>query len=149
MVPVMIPDFRTRNDQRNERGVALAELTIVVPIMLMLLLVVFDFGRGFMEFVSVSNGARDGARVAAQYDIDCTNSSDRATIAAAARAAAAPLPSPSITVTHNATDGTCSVEVSHTYQMVIPFVSDGFTLPIIGTVGPLWDGTMSETMVSA
>lgn len=118
--------------------------------MLALLLVVFDFGRGFLEYVSVSNGARDGARVAAQFDIDCTDSVDRDIIRAAARAAAAPLSSPAVVVSpvSPGPSGRCAVTVTHTYNVLIPFVTSGFSLPIVGDVGPLWDGTMSETMVS-
>ena len=42
----------------------------------------------------------------------------------------------------------CSVTVSHTYTPILPFVTSTFSIPVVGTVGPLWDGTMSETMVS-
>jgi hypothetical protein len=38
--------------------------------------------------------------------------------------------------------------VSYTYTPILPFVTASFTLPIVGTIGPIWDGTMSETMVS-
>ena len=116
--------------------------------MLVLLLVVFDFGRGFLEFVSVSNGARDGARLAAQYDVDCSNAGDRTKIRNAALAAAEPIANPSVTVSYDSGNKRCSVTVAHTYQMVLPFVSGQFELPMIGTVGPLWNGSMSETMVS-
>ncbi len=115
--------------------------------MLALLLVIFDFGRGFLEYVSVSNGARDGARVAAQFDIDCSDSTDRITIRDAALAAAAPLNSPTVVVSPGPS-GRCAVTVTHTYNVLIPFVTNGFSLPIVGDVGPLWNGTMSETMVS-
>ena len=144
-------DVRIGDDCRVERGAALAELALVVPIMLVLLLVVFDFGRGFLDYVSVSNGARDGARVAAQYDVDCSDSADIDLIKAAAVAAAAPLaaPTPKVTVAADTpkTDQ-CSVTVEHKYDPVIPFIDAQFELVGIGTVGPLWDGSMSETMVS-
>ena len=46
---------------------------MVVPIALALLLVVFDLGRGFLAYISVANAARDGARVAMQDDVECSN----------------------------------------------------------------------------
>ena len=59
-------------DRRREKGAALAELAMVVPVMLAMLLVVFDFGRGFHAYVSVTNGARHAARVAMYDDKTCT-----------------------------------------------------------------------------
>ena len=45
---------------------------MVIPLMLLLMLVIFDFGRGFLEYVTITNGARDAARVAMQDDKECT-----------------------------------------------------------------------------
>lgn len=125
----------------RERGAAVAELAFVVPLMLVLLLVVFDLGQGFLAFVSVTNGARDGARVALQDDVDCASSD----VQDAAQGGAGPYV---VTVSATETGGKCSVRVSYTYTPILPFVSSSFTLPFAGTIGPLWDGTMSETMVS-
>jgi Flp pilus assembly protein TadG len=126
----------------HERGAALAELAMVVPIMLALLLVVFDFGQGFLAYISVSNGARDGARVAMQDEVAC----DSATVKDAARNGASPynvvVPDPV------ESDGVCSVTVRLTYSPILPFVTTSWSLPFVGTVGPLWDGTLSHTMVS-
>ena len=55
-----IYDKRPGDGHDSERGAALAELAMVVPIMLLLLLVVFDFGQGFLAYISVTDGARDG-----------------------------------------------------------------------------------------
>ena len=143
----MHPDLQpTPRHARDERGAALAELTMVVPVMLALLLVVFDLGRGFLAYISVSNAARDGARVAMQEDVDCTN----AALATAITNAAGPY---AVTFTAMAPDGDptpgrCRVTVNYTYSPIVPFVTSSFSLPIMGTVGPLWNGNMSEMMES-
>jgi Flp pilus assembly protein TadG len=143
----MCPDLAplTGRARDKERGAALAELAMVVPLMLALLLVVFDLGRGFLAYISVSNGARDGARVAIQNDIEC----DNAGVGTAVRNGAGQYGSEAA-FTFNATvvSGRCQVTASYTYTPILPFVTSSFSLPFVGTVGPLWNGTMSETMVS-
>lgn len=126
---------------RDERGAALAELAIVLPIMLMLILVLYDFGRGFLAYVTVTNGARDAARVAMQDDKACT----AADLTTTAQNSAAPY---SVTVNVWEDAGNCYVQVSHVYSPILPFVTTSWSLPMVGQIGPLWDGTMSETMVS-
>jgi Flp pilus assembly protein TadG len=126
---------------RGERGAALAEMAMVVPIALALLLVVFDLGRGFLAYISVANAARDGARVAMQDDVGCSN----ADLSSAVNDAAGQY---AVTLSATEVSGRCSVTVSHTYTPILSFVTGSFSMPMVGTVGPLWDGTMTETMVS-
>jgi hypothetical protein len=46
------------------RGQSLVELALVLPIILLLFMAIFDFGRAIFAYNTVSNAARDGARVA-------------------------------------------------------------------------------------
>lgn len=46
------------------RGQALVEFALILPILLILLLGILDFGRAIAAYNSVSNAARSGARVA-------------------------------------------------------------------------------------
>lgn len=46
------------------RGQALVEFALVLPILLLLMMALFDFGRAVFAFNTVSNAARDGARLA-------------------------------------------------------------------------------------
>ena len=114
---------------------------MVVPIALTLLLVVFDLGRGFLASISIANAARDGARVAMQDDVGCSN----ADLASAVTNAASPY---TVTFAASLVSGRCHVTVNHTYAPILPFVTSSFSVPLMGTVGPLWSGTISETMVS-
>ena len=45
-------------------GQSLVELALVLPIVILLFLAIFDFGRAIFAYNTVSNAARDGARVA-------------------------------------------------------------------------------------
>lgn len=50
--------------RRGERGAAAVEMAIVLPLLILLLGGIVDFGRAFMREVILTNAAREGARVA-------------------------------------------------------------------------------------
>lgn len=128
--------------RRGEQGVALAELAMVVPIMLALLLVVFDLGRGFHAYISVTNGARHAARVAMEDDKTCTKSSLATFVQNGSSPYAVTFADPV------ESGGLCYVTVGYHYTPILPFVTSAFELPGIGPVGPLWDGNLSETAIA-
>ena len=49
----------------GERGQSLAEFALIVPIFLILVFAVVDFGMGFHAWITVTNSAREGARLGA------------------------------------------------------------------------------------
>jgi hypothetical protein len=49
---------------RKPRGQAVAEFALVFPIVALLLVAAFDIGRGVFAYNSVTNAAREGARLA-------------------------------------------------------------------------------------
>jgi len=53
--------FRSR---RRRRGQALVEFALVVPILLLLLIALFDVGRAVFAYNTLTNAAREGARLA-------------------------------------------------------------------------------------
>jgi TadE-like protein len=57
---------RVRSGRRpqSRRGQSLVEFALILPILLIVLLGLLDFGRAISAYNSVSNGARSGARVA-------------------------------------------------------------------------------------
>lgn len=57
----------------EERGAALIELSIVVPIITVLGLGVMEFANYFFNYQLVQNGVRDAARYAASLPYDSTN----------------------------------------------------------------------------
>jgi hypothetical protein len=60
----------------RQRGQALVEFAFVVPIFLMLLLGIVDFGMAFKAWISITNAAREGARIGAVH-ADCAAVVDR------------------------------------------------------------------------
>ena len=58
--------------RRDEHGVQLVEIAIVIPILLMLFAAVGEFGRYFYEYTTMAKAARVGARFMAAKSIDST-----------------------------------------------------------------------------
>ena len=48
----------------NERGQALVEFALVLPIFVLLLVAIFDLGRAVFAYNTLTNAAREGARMA-------------------------------------------------------------------------------------
>jgi Flp pilus assembly protein TadG len=50
--------------KRNERGAALVEAAITIPLILLISVAIFEFGRAYQTWEVLTNAAREGARVA-------------------------------------------------------------------------------------
>ena len=55
----------TKTSLHETRGAALVELALVLPLLLMVLLGMLDFGKAFNEWISQTHLASEGARLAA------------------------------------------------------------------------------------
>lgn len=65
--------MRRRNLVRDERGAAMVEFAIVLPVLILLVLAVIDFGRLLFLYNNLANAVREGARFAAVQEPDpCT-----------------------------------------------------------------------------
>jgi Flp pilus assembly protein TadG len=60
----MLKLIRARR-RNGEKGQALVEFTLLIPIFLLLLFAIIDFGMGFYSWITVTNAAREGARLGA------------------------------------------------------------------------------------
>jgi Flp pilus assembly protein TadG len=52
------------NLRKNERGAALLETAITIPIILLISVGIFEFGRAYQTWQVLTNAAREGARIA-------------------------------------------------------------------------------------
>jgi len=66
--------------RRNQRGQAMVEFAIIVPILLVVLLGIMQLGVVYNNWVSLTDGARAGARKAAVCRSGCTPDATTATI---------------------------------------------------------------------
>lgn len=88
---------------RRGRGQALVEFALVIPLFLLLLIALFDLGRAVFAYNTLTNAAREGARIAA-VNQDMTSIVNRAKNATAI----VELDAPNVTVDfwYTAEDGT-------------------------------------------
>ena len=49
---------------KNERGAALLETAVTIPLILLISVAIFEFGRAYQTWQVLTNAAREGARVA-------------------------------------------------------------------------------------
>jgi Flp pilus assembly protein TadG len=68
----------TRREPRSEQGQAIIELALTLPLLLLIVLGVFDFGLMFQKYEVVTNAAREGARVGVLPDYTTTDAQLRA-----------------------------------------------------------------------
>jgi Flp pilus assembly protein TadG len=53
---------------KNERGAALLETAVTIPLVLLVTVSIFEFGRAYQTWQVLTNAAREGARVAILSD---------------------------------------------------------------------------------
>ncbi|MGO9178054.1 MAG: TadE/TadG family type IV pilus assembly protein [Candidatus Limnocylindrales bacterium] len=134
-----------RAGRGRSRGQALVEFALVLPVFLLLLGGMIDFGFGFYSYMTVINGARAGARAATLNATD-TSSAIEAAVNAEVVALNSSLVTTSIQceasgsttwaacgTSNDASGNTIEVTVSYTYHNIwpLPFAP---TIPMSSTV---------------
>ncbi|MFD1213512.1 TadE/TadG family type IV pilus assembly protein [Arthrobacter sp. GCM10027362] len=108
---------------RSERGAAAVEFALVLPVLLILIIGIADFGRAFFTEISLAQAAREGARVMA-----VTKDAGQATAAAIA---AAPGLNPALGGGNVAVPGSCAAGSQVTVTITYSYASvTGFFGPI-------------------
>jgi Flp pilus assembly protein TadG len=98
-------------------GAAAVELALILPILVLLLFGIFEFGRAYNTQISLSGAAREGARVMA-----ITNDSGAASAATIAAAPSVnPAPSVAISPTPCSKGVTVTVTATRAQSYNIPF----------------------------
>ena len=123
---------RLRRRVRSERGAELIEFALTLPLLLLLVLGIIEFGFLFQEYEVVTNSAREGARLAALipsagYTIDHAKTRVTDYLTAGGLDLAKAMPAPTVGQSQTAIAGTGQCETSYTvtvtYQHPVPFVS--------------------------
>lgn len=109
--------------ERNKKGQSLVETALVLPVLLLILTGIFDFGLLFNSYLMVSNASREGARSAAV-------GSDNTEINNAVKAVVKNLDSTRLTIiitpdlaTGRTAGVAITVTVKYKYKMVTPIIA--------------------------
>lgn len=111
---------------QRDRGAVMVELAFILPILVMLLVGIIEFGRAYSAQVSIQGAAREGARSLALKE-------SSGSVDAAVQGAAGSAQVTSVTkvacpaVVSGTTTSYASVTVNATFTFSIPFVSLGTT----------------------
>jgi Flp pilus assembly protein TadG len=139
---------RPRERRAPVRGQGLVEFALVLPILVLMLMGIFDLGRAIYAFNTIADAARTGSRVAIvdqNLSTDCTVVPATAKCAAADQAVALGINADSVVLTFRAhdLDGPCDpVLINCIAEVTVPYAFVAAT-PIIGNlVGTL---TMTST----
>jgi Flp pilus assembly protein TadG len=92
-----------RRTLRNQRGQAVTEFAVILPVLLLVLLAIYQFGVVFNNYIQVTAAAREGARKAAVSRTSGTCAAVQSLAVNAARSAAPGLNQAQIGVTVTAT----------------------------------------------
>jgi len=129
----VIPKRFKKGNRHGEKGQALVEFVFVLPLFLVLVLAVVDFGMGLHAWISVTNGAREGARLGS---VEATAGE----IETKVRAVTSTLDQAKLTVTTTNAQGDSgegvTVKVDYQYDLITPLGG------IIGVLG----GSIGSTL---
>lgn len=120
---------------QNNRGQALVEFALILPILLLLIIGSMEFGLIIHQYLAVTEAAREGARSAA------VGASDAA-VTSVVRTAASQIPADQLTITVSPTTRVRGSGVTVTVEMPVntitnlirPFFPSGFTVQGISTM---------------
>ncbi len=111
----------------NEKGQAMVEFALVLPVLILLLCAIIDFGWIFGNQLLANNAAREAARYTAIHYYDSLTDDDHAAAAGIVAVRAPTLVSPVVTLVKSATGDQISVSVSSEVTVPSPLLSVLFT----------------------
>lgn len=132
-----------RQTRARSRGQALVEFALVFPILMVMLIAIFDLGRAVFAYNDITNAAREGARLAI-VDQTVANIQNEA----ASQATSLGLTVGDVTVEFKSEDRTADCPADKTLDCVaVVTVTDDWQAitPVIGN----WVGPMKFTAESA
>ena len=124
---------------KREKGQNLVEFALILPVFLLLVVGMAEFGRAWMTRNILTGAAREGARVAivqTNFDDDPSGSKTQGEIAATAVLGSALIPVPPATVTVFDPGGSfpaIQVDVSYQYSVLLAGFIPGLPDPLILT----------------
>jgi Flp pilus assembly protein TadG len=133
---------RALKKKRRTLGMAMVEMVFVLPLLILILFGIAEFGLMFQRWLSLSNAVREGARYGVDWQGTSCNSGTlttqvQNTVVAYAHTGGVPISAANVTVTGacNGTNTPLTVSASSPFNVNIPFAT-------VGTVNLSYSSTM-------
>jgi Flp pilus assembly protein TadG len=124
--------------RRGEKGAAIVEFALVVPLLLLLLWGIVDIGRAFYTLNNLASAVREGARTAAVMATDPTIAANKTLIKTAVTTAFTPIGPPLKPESVFVTLANRQVTVKASYPFA-PLVLVGWTFPVVRSTIFRWE----------
>ena len=114
-----------KDNQFSKRGQSLVEFALILPLLILIMVMIFDLGRAAFYYTVIYNAARDGARygiIDNTAGVGCATP-DTAGIEAEVRARAVGLDPDDLTILSDCDGSKIVVYVSYEFEPVTPLVS--------------------------
>jgi Flp pilus assembly protein TadG len=109
---------------KSEKGQAMVEFALILPILVLILCGIIDFGWIFGNQLLANNAAREAARYTAVHYNDSSTDNDQQTARGIVLARAPTLDSPTVNLTHSGDSVT--VTVNTTVEVLTPIIAAFF-----------------------
>lgn len=100
----------------NERGQALVEFALIMPFLLLFIIGIVEFGRGWNQHQVITDAAREGARSAVLFDVAITDDSVRKIVRTALARGGVNPDVATINIVDEGSGGSSIVSISKPYQ---------------------------------
>lgn len=114
-------------DLKNEKGQAMVEFALILPLLLLILCAIIDFGWIFGNQLIATNAAREAARYTAIHYYDSTTDNDTSIASSIVTQKAPTLVSPSVVLTKSASGDSISITVTSQVDVLTPLISAFFS----------------------
>lgn len=109
--------------QKSEKGQAMVEFALLLPILLLIFSGIINFGWVFGNQLLANHAAREAARYTAIHYYDSSSDDDRAAAAGIVSARAPTLASPNVTVSKSVTGDSVIINISSSMKLLTPLMS--------------------------
>lgn len=120
-----------KKGRRRDRGAAAVEFALVLPMLVLLVVGIAEFGRAYHVQTTVSGAAREGVRVMA---LENDASAARATVKSYASGLGLTDGQIAVSPATCSTGANATVTVSYPFDLITGFLGDDFTLTGKGTM---------------
>jgi len=115
---------------KNQKGQAMVEFAIVLPILLLLVMGIFQFGMMLNSYITISNASREGARAGI-----IGSSDEEITQLIIATSPVLEAPNLTVNITPNSdarkSGETLTVNVAYNYKLTVPIISSLFNNVVV------------------